>query len=115
MVKLDDFDHVVCIDFEFSQPTGEIPRPLCVVWHEWRTGSGGRLWVEDQNVSPPYPTGEGVCYVGYYLSAKFQCHLALGWTLPEHALDLYVEYRNLLNGFRPLMGFPCWGPFTISV
>ena len=26
------------------------------------------------------------------------CHLALGWPLPTHVLDLYAEFRNLTNG-----------------
>jgi hypothetical protein len=43
--------------------------------------------------------------VAYLASAELNCHLALGWPLPERILDLYVEFRNELNGSTPPHGF----------
>ena len=34
-------------DFEFCQPPGHNPSPLCLVAHEVRTGQTLRLWADD--------------------------------------------------------------------
>jgi DNA polymerase-1 len=59
-----------------------------------------RLWQEELQElgTAPYATGSEALFVAYYASAEFGCHLALDWALPEHVLDLYVEFRNLTNG-----------------
>ena len=35
------------VDFEFHQPPGEQPEPICMVAREFRTGRTIRLWAED--------------------------------------------------------------------
>jgi hypothetical protein len=64
------------------------------------------LWQEDLRGrrEAPYPTGRDVLFVAYYASAELGCHLALGWSLPERVLDLYVEFRNRTNGLSPPHG-----------
>ena len=62
---------------------------------------------------PPYPTDAGSLFVAYYASAEMGCHLALGWGLPMHVLDLCIEFRNLTNGLtlpcgRDLLGALQW-------
>ena len=92
------------VDFEFSAPPGERPRPVCMVAMEFGSGRVIKLWQDELERTrvAPYPTDEGALFVAFYSSAEFSCHLALGWPLPERVLDLYVEFRNLTND-RPLI------------
>jgi hypothetical protein len=105
VVTLADFPHVVLADFEFCQPPGERPRPLCCVAHDLRQGRTMRLWLEGNAPKlPPYACGHDALFIAYYSSAELSCHLALQWPLPAYVLDLYVEFRNLTNGRTRLLG-----------
>jgi len=46
---------------------------------------------------PPFDIGPDSLYVAYSVTAEFSCHLALGWRLPAFTLDLFPEYRNVIN------------------
>lgn len=97
------FQHISAIDFEYSAPAGERPEVVCLVACELRSGRT-RRWFRDELTGlrqPPYPIGRDALVVAYYAAAEMNCHLALGWTLPEHVLDLFTEFRVLSNG-RPL-------------
>ena len=39
-----------------------------------------------------------VLFVSFVANAECACHLALGWPLPAHVLDLSPAFRNLTNG-----------------
>ncbi|EMI19531.1 DNA polymerase I [Rhodopirellula maiorica SM1] len=52
---------------------------------------------------------ESVLFVAYFSSAEWSCFLSLGWPLPERVLDLWCEFRNLLNGTHPTAGFSLLG------
>jgi len=105
------FDTVWFVDFEFYQPDGELPRPLCMVARELRTGrtirfGEGELAAMDGS---PFPVGPRTLFVAYYASAELLCFLSLGWPLPVRILDLCVEFRWLTNGItapngRKLLG-----------
>jgi hypothetical protein len=87
------------VDFEFTAPPGEQPRPLCVVARELRTDATTRLWLADGAPAlPPYPTDADALFVAYYASAELGCHLALNWPLPVRVLDLFAEFRCLSSG-----------------
>lgn len=105
-MKLDDFLEIWCVDFEFGAPPGERPQSVCVVAHELRSGKRLRLWQDElQRLEmPPYGIDGRCLFVAYYASAELGCHLSLGWPLPVHILDLYVEFRNLTNGQKLLCG-----------
>jgi DNA polymerase-1 len=94
------FSSVVAVDFEFTAPPGECPRPICMVAHELKSGQRFRLFGDElaRCESPPYPIGENSLIVTYYGSAEVGCHLALGWQPPARHLDLYAEYRCVTNG-----------------
>ncbi|WP_231615985.1 DNA polymerase [Novipirellula artificiosorum] len=47
---------------------------------------------------PPFDVGERSLFVAYFSSAEWNCFLSLGWPVPVRVLDLYCEFRNLLNG-----------------
>jgi len=101
MLHLDQFKVVWLVDFEFYQPDGDLPRPLCLVARELRSGQLIRLWGNELNSpEPPYSAGPDSLFVAFYASAEFACHLALGWPLPVHVLDLFVEFRNATNGMN---------------
>src|SRR5438552_9082794 len=100
------FARVWVVDFEFTAPPGECPRPICLVARELGTGSTVRLWEDElrRRTAPPYPIDRDSLFVAYYASAEMGCHLALGWPLPPNVLDLYVEFRHLTNGLNPPCG-----------
>ena len=102
---LERFAEVWLIDFEFTAPAGALPRPVCLVAHELKSSRRIRVWVDELRTmrKPPFPVGPDSLVVAYYASAEIGCFHALGWSLPENVLDLYVEFRNLTNGSR----LPC--------
>ena len=101
-----DFREVVVFDFEFSAPRGERQSPICLVARELNSGRTIRLWQDELRrlTKPPYPTDTHTLNVSFYASAEMGCHLALGWPLPVHTLDLFAEFRVLTNGLDPPCG-----------
>jgi DNA polymerase I len=97
------FKEIWLVDFEFSQPEGEKPVPVCMVAREFRSGRVLRLW-QHQLSEPPFSVGPDSLFVAYYSSAEWNCHLALGWPLPERILDLYAEFRCLTSGLQSPCG-----------
>lgn len=97
---LKHFKDIWLVDFEFG--TGESdsdpPKPRCVVAIEYRTGRVVRKWLDGRRPSCPFPLGDDSLYVAFYLPAEASCHVSLDWPLPRAALDLYAEFRWLLNG-----------------
>jgi DNA polymerase-1 len=58
------FREVVLVDFEFSQPDGERPIPVCVVAHELVSGRRHRLMLNETHpVCPPYRVTEDTLIV----------------------------------------------------
>ena len=101
------FSEVVVVDFEFSAPAGERPRPICLVAHELVSKRKFRLFEAELHgrQSAPYPTDRSTLFVSYYASAEVGCHLALEWALPMNVfLDLFTEFRNKTNGLAPSCG-----------
>jgi DNA polymerase I len=103
------YSAVWLVDFEFQALLGERPKPRCLVARELFTGRLIRVWLDDDeslrgNAGLPFDLGPDVLYVAFYASAEMGCHLAMGWLMPEHLLDLYCEFRNLTNGCPTLCG-----------
>jgi hypothetical protein len=90
-------------DFEFCQPDGEAPQVHCMVAREYRTKELILMWF-DEPVECPF--GEDDLIVAYYASAEVNCFLQLGWDVPKHILDLFVEFKNIQYGRAPTGG---WG------
>ena len=94
------------VDFEFRQPPGERPEPICMVAREWRTGRTVREWA-DRLASmsrPPFPIGADSLFAAYFSSAELGCFQALGWPMPARVLDLFCEFRNGTNGAGTVAG-----------
>jgi len=107
MSVLDAADEIVSIDFEFSVLPGHRPRVWCLAAREHRSGRR-YLIARDELLrmkSPPFDIGPRTIIVGYFLSAEMDCFLQLGWPCPANLLDLYVEFRNQLNGHKLPLGF----------
>jgi len=104
------FANIYVVDFEFSAPDGESPRPICCVARNLRSGELLRLW-EDELMPgcPPYRLDSESLFVAYYASAELGCHLALDWPMPAWTLDLYIEFKRLVNGTAPPCGYSLLG------
>ena len=80
---LDQFESVWLVDFEFHQPDGDRPTPICMVAREYRSGRMLHLWMDELAAlaSPPFAVDAGALFVAYYTSAELGCFLALGVTV----------------------------------
>jgi DNA polymerase-1 len=98
-VDLSCFSTIVVVDFEFEfgGRDGNLPRPVCMVAKELRTGEIWRLWRDEFGPEPPFPIGVDALFVSFTASAELGCFLALGWPMPARILDLSAEYRILRN------------------
>ena len=104
MITLWDwFRTIWAVDFEYDVSPGSWPSPHCLVARELRSDLLLHLWRDQMGPKPPYDIGPNSLVIAYYASAEWGCHLALGWPLPYHVVDLYAEFRCLTNGLR----LPC--------
>ncbi|MEO2030476.1 MAG: DNA polymerase I, partial [Planctomycetaceae bacterium] len=86
------------IDFEFSTPDGERPTPVCLVAREYFSNRLVRLFADELQDRPPFPTDDNSLFVAYFASAEIGCFLSLGWDVPKRILDLWTEQRGQTNG-----------------
>ena len=102
---MEQFNEIWLVDYEFAAPSGAVPQVRCLVALEYSSGRKIRLWIDEIRglAEPPYAIDEHILFVAYYASAEVGCHLALGWCLPCHVLDLFAEFRNMTNG----LSTPC--------
>ncbi len=99
---LGTFKNIVLVDTEFSAPPGERPKPICLVWKRWHQPETHRVWLDGESPPAPPPFVDGATlFVAFFASAEFSVLLELGWPLPTHVLDLFVEFRALTNGLEP--------------
>ena len=91
---------VQLVDFEFYQPDGERPVPLCMVAWELHSGRTIRLsaYELEEMSAPPFSVGPDTLFVANYASAELNCFLELGWPMPVRVLDLFAEFRGMTNG-----------------
>ena len=101
MIVLDKlpFRAVSVVDFEYCQPDGGLPDPLCVVAKDVISGVKVARWLEKDDPGPvPYDTGPQSLFVAHAASAETLCSLVLDWPLPTYVLDTYASFRCLKNG-----------------
>lgn len=108
------YREIWAVDFEFTSPDGEQPRPVCMVALELRSGRCIRMWRDQLGASPgaPFDTSSDSLFVAYFASAEIGCFLALGWSLPERILDLFTEFRTMTNGTDVIAGNGLIGALT---
>ena len=92
------FTRIWFVDFEFHQPPGGRPVPLCISGLEYFSGRRIRVWLADgPPLEPPFAIDDNTLVVAFYASAELTCFEALAWPRP-HMLDLYAEQRVATNG-----------------
>jgi hypothetical protein len=91
---------VWCCDFEFSALDGERPAVRCMVAREYHTGRTIRLWLHGEPTPrwPPFAIDVDALFVAFFSSAEMSCFLSLGWLMPAHILDVYVEFKRHICG-----------------
>jgi DNA polymerase-1 len=100
------YRRVWCLDFEYHQPKGHRPDPICMSAIDILSGEKIELWFEDEGSRKcPFACDSRELFVSYYAVAEASIFLALKWPRPLRVLDLFVEFRNLRNGVRPSTGF----------
>lgn len=109
-----DFEEIWLVDFEFKQPQGGIPKPLCMVARELRTRRLIRLWQDElfKCSTSPIPADPTALFVAYYASAEIGCYLALCWPVPTRILDLYAEFKCKTAGLPVPSGYSLLGALT---
>jgi hypothetical protein len=114
MLEALPYRHVIAADFEFEfgGHVGNRPYPVCMVAKELRTGQTWRLWRGELDTVPPFPIGADAVFIAYYASAELGCFRSIGWPMPVNVLDLFVEFRNRTNGFKPPAGSGLVGALT---
>lgn len=107
------YREVWVLDFEFWQPDGEQPLPLCLAARELFSRRLVTRWLEGQRPPPPpWSVDPGTLFVSFYASAEVGCLLALGWPVPVRVLDLYVEFKCANSGRPVPAGFGLLGALT---
>lgn len=96
MKNLSDAESIWAADFEYTPVPGSVPKPVCFVGRELRTGREVRLW-GDEMKEWRIPSGPRDLFIAYQASAEFLMMRELGWELPRYVLDLYAEYRVYSN------------------
>lgn len=104
MINILDFPEIWLVDFEFRPIVGALPEPICLVAKEFHTKKVIKLWKTQLNEMESSPFNESSLFVSYYSGAEFSCFESLGWSLPKHVIDLFVEFRNLTNQKKPIFG-----------
>jgi hypothetical protein len=111
MIKVGGFAHAVKADAEFIAKPGEQQHVICLAYRV-DDESTCALWENELGSSPPYPIGDDSVFV-CFTQAELTCHLAKGWPLPAHVIDLNCELRWMSNGLKlpagyGLIGFCRW-------
>lgn len=103
---LNRFREIWLLDFEYGLDSDGLPVVRCLTARELRSGRTIRLWADQlsQLSAPPFGTGPDTLFVAYYATAELNCFTALKWPLPCCVLDLFVEFRNMTNGRKPIGG-----------
>lgn len=94
MDPFDRFREIVVVDTEFIARPSERPDPVCACAKLLRSGQEVMAWCDELGAVPPYPIGDDVLFVSFAAAAELEVHLALGWPMPAHVLDLRVEHIN---------------------
>ena len=91
------FPYAYVLDTEYVAAPGEKQSPVCLAAHGFNKGRRVALFFDQPRVCP-FPDLKNTLFISYNLPAELKTMLSLGWELPEHCIDLYVEFLNLING-----------------
>jgi hypothetical protein len=110
--KLAAFDCLWHIDFEYRQNSKLLPIPVSLYAINQRTGE--EIFCDRNELlalrRPPFGIGARDLIIAYAANAEMQCFLQLGWPMPAHILDLYLETSALTNGDNEKWPHRKWRP-----
>jgi len=87
-----DFSHIYLIDMDFDKQAGELPKVNSVVIINMRTG---QLVLNGTPKKQPCElNGDNQLIVTRDSGKAILGYLALGWSLPQHTIDLDIEKNN---------------------
>ena len=94
------YAHIVAADFEFEfgGRDGNLPRPVCMVARELRTGQEWRVWRGEFDPTPPFPTDPVPCSSPTSQVPNLDASVRLAGRCRSAILDLYAEFRDRTNG-----------------
>ena len=98
------YRHIWLYDFEYIEPEGGLPDPVCMCAFDLVTERTIKLWGPAELRFCPFDTGPDLVFVAYNAAAEISCHLALNWPIPSRILDLYVEFRLITNSTQRKRG-----------
>jgi hypothetical protein len=98
-VPKDRFPNLWLVDTEYVSLPGEQQRPVCLVAHGFNEVMGQKIELFFDRPQPnPFTDPARTLFIAYNVPSEFKTMLSLGWELPAHCIDLYVEFLNLING-----------------
>ncbi len=95
------FDEVVCFDFEYRAPDGELPHVWCGVFYRCSEDRYYHFWRDEllNMKKPPFSDLGRVLYMAFAGHiGDLMVFLQLGWGLPAHYMDMQTELRARTNG-----------------
>jgi hypothetical protein len=90
------FTEVWFIDTEFISLDGEPNLPVALCAFELRSKRKIELFFDRPHENPF--TNPDALFVCYNAVAEWKTFLALGWEIPNHCVDLFIEYNLMVNG-----------------
>ena len=101
------FRKIYAIDFEYYGDAGEVPKIVCMVVQNVRTGEISRVWLDElgKMKTPPFETEEDIVILTYFAPAEIQSMLALDWSTNVSVIDLFAEFRCETNGNPNIIRF----------
>jgi len=97
-----DLSQVWLVEFAYEKDADGNLRPLSLTAIEVHSKNLLQLSADDMLslAHPPYHVDDRCLFVSYLATDAMRCHLVLGWELPFHVYDPYVEYLQRTNGER---------------
>ena len=98
--RIQDFEEIIYVDFEYYCPDGETPIPTCMSARELHSGRHFLMWADELRSldEAPFRTDPRALMVCFSASAELSCFHALQWPEPHHLCDLFLEERCIENG-----------------
>jgi hypothetical protein len=98
-IPREKFPYVYTVDTEYQSLPGEQHKPVSLVAHGFNKAGGEKLRLFfDRPHESPFTDPDNTLLICYNAPSELKTMLALGWKLPAHGIDLYVEFLNAING-----------------
>lgn len=85
---------------KYGLPPDLVPdalEPICLSVKAWTTGDAVTFWARHGEPCP-FKMDEKTVVLCFQAPAEWSYFLAMGWELPSNIIDIYAEYRLVVNG-----------------